>query len=123
MINIAITFRPVLITKKPRFGIVQLNKYQTFVRETNIVIIKFNLGRNVVSSDMVMRIKVSKVIAAESSGIGNGTSLLMARLKILDEVLTSTTRTTPSLPGKTSRMGSLKKRADSPSNLDSGHST
>ncbi|GFQ65575.1 uncharacterized protein TNCT_231741 [Trichonephila clavata] len=38
--------------------------------------------------------------AAESSGIGNGTTLLMSSLKIPDEVLASTTLTRVSLPGK-----------------------
>ncbi|GFX37967.1 hypothetical protein TNCV_3835681 [Trichonephila clavipes] len=63
---------------------------------------------------------------AGSTGIGKGTTFVMARLKIPVEVFTLTTLTRPSLPGNTSRIrpigqsgawcwDPLKERADSPS--------
>ncbi|GFS65165.1 syntaxin-binding protein 5 [Trichonephila inaurata madagascariensis] len=42
--------------------------------------------------------------AAGSSGIGKGTTFVMAHFKIPDEVFTLTTLTRPSLPGNTSRI-------------------
>ncbi|GFX52565.1 hypothetical protein TNCV_4325811 [Trichonephila clavipes] len=66
---------------------------------------------------------------AESTGIGKGTTFVMARFKIPVEVFTLTTLTRPSLPGNTSRIrpigqsrawcwDPLKERADSPSEIE-----
>ncbi|GFV73769.1 hypothetical protein TNCV_4879531, partial [Trichonephila clavipes] len=66
---------------------------------------------------------------AGSTGIGKGTTFVMARFKIPVEVFTLTTLTRPSLPGNTSRIrpigqsrawcwDPLKERADSPSEIE-----